>query len=315
MRLAVILAFATAAVALVAAWPSSSPSRKAPAPVAHRHAALARPKAIHPSKRPHSSSSRRTTAREAPPLEVLRGIAKRAHAHFTFFVSGVYLVDWTHHERYAPPRNPRGTSAIGFAPDQHGWPRCARRLRSVPRRARDRHALQRPLLRSGWRRNVDRRGLERGARSVRPAALQRPAAAVWAGEDRRSRTPCLEGNLDVLYPVLAKRGFRYDASRTALLGSWPVRRDGIWSFPLLELPFIGHTFRVVSMDYNFMATKTDESPSRIENETYPHALERLPCELLRKPCTTLVGEPLRDVGELGVRPRPYPLPAPRVSST
>jgi hypothetical protein len=82
------------------------------------------------------------------------------------------------------------------------------------------------------------------------------------------RTPCLEGNLDGLYPLLAKRGFRYDASRTELLGTWPARRLGIWSFPLLELPFIGHTFRVVSMDYNFMANQMGEAPSRIENETY-----------------------------------------------
>jgi hypothetical protein len=47
-----------------------------------------------------------------------------------------------------------------------------------------------------------------------------------------------------------------------------VRRHGLWSFPLLELPFIGHTFRVVSMDYNFMANQVGESPARIENETY-----------------------------------------------
>src|SRR2546430_1047123 len=46
-----------------------------------------------------------------------RSVAKRAHAHFSFFLSGVYLVDWADHERYAPPHNPRGVSAIGFAPD------------------------------------------------------------------------------------------------------------------------------------------------------------------------------------------------------
>ena len=33
----------------------------------------------------------------------------------------------------------------------------------------------------------------------------------------------LEGNLDALYPVLAKRGFRYDASQTAVLGTWPTK--------------------------------------------------------------------------------------------
>src|SRR4051794_17475546 len=33
-----------------------------------------------------------------------RSVAKRAHARFTFFVSGVYLLDWAHHDAYAPPR-------------------------------------------------------------------------------------------------------------------------------------------------------------------------------------------------------------------
>jgi hypothetical protein len=33
-------------------------------------------------------------------------------------VSGVYLLDWQHHDAYAPPEEPRGDSAIGFAPDR-----------------------------------------------------------------------------------------------------------------------------------------------------------------------------------------------------
>src|SRR5256885_8671058 len=40
-----------------------------------------------------------------------RSVARRAHAHFSFLVSGVYLLDWAHHERYVPPREPRGDSA------------------------------------------------------------------------------------------------------------------------------------------------------------------------------------------------------------
>ena len=98
-----------------------------------------------------------------------------------------------------------------------------------------------------------------------------PNAAPMPFTDRAivgERTPCLEGNLDVLYRVLAKRGFRYDASHTARLGTWPTRRLGLWSVPLLELPFIGHTFPVVSMDYNFWANQFGEPAARIENETY-----------------------------------------------
>src|SRR3954469_7452791 len=46
-----------------------------------------------------------------------RNVAKRAHAHFSFFLSGVYLVDWAHHDDYVPPDRAAGDSAIGFAPD------------------------------------------------------------------------------------------------------------------------------------------------------------------------------------------------------
>jgi hypothetical protein len=199
-----------------------------------------------------------------------RGVAKRAHAHFTFFVSGVYLVDWAHHDRYAPPENPRGTSAIGFAPDA-AW-----------------IAAMRMQIALGYR-DGNEIGTHYNGHFCGPGGVGTWTAADWGNELDQfdgflfgsgpklpfgpaaivgGRTPCLEGNLDALYPVLAKRGFRYDASRTALLGTWPAERDGIWSFPLLEVPFIGHTFRVVSMDYNFMANQIDESPAKIENETY-----------------------------------------------
>jgi hypothetical protein len=199
-----------------------------------------------------------------------RNVAKRARAHFTFFVSGVYLVDWAHHDRYAPPEEPRGDSAIGFAPDG-AW--IAAMRRQIALGYRDGNEIGTHYnghfcgpggvgtwTASDWNDELDQfDGFLFGKGPKLPFGPQEIAGG---------RTPCLEGNLDVLYPVLAKRGFLYDASHTALLGTWPSRRLGIWSVPLLELPFIGHTFRVVSMDYNFMANQIAESPARIENETY-----------------------------------------------
>src|SRR6266702_39471 len=106
MRPLVILTAAVLAAGVVAAWPSSAPPQKAPAPVAHRRATTA-----HSSKRPPQFViSSYDGSGGARLWEYWRGVAKRAHAHFTFFVSGVYLVDWAHHDRYAPPRNPRGSS-------------------------------------------------------------------------------------------------------------------------------------------------------------------------------------------------------------
>src|SRR5438874_5506688 len=45
-----------------------------------------------------------------------RAVARQAHAHFTFFVSGVYLLDRAHSRLYRPPRHNPGRSDIGFAP-------------------------------------------------------------------------------------------------------------------------------------------------------------------------------------------------------
>jgi hypothetical protein len=266
MRLVVILVTAAAAAGLVAAWPSSAPPKKTPAPVAHRQTP-----STQPAKRPPQFVISSFDGSGGARLwKYWRGVARRAHAHFTFFVSGVYLLDWAHHDRYAPPGNARGTSAIGFAPDA-AWVAAMRA--QIALGYRDGHEI----------------GTHYNGHFCGPGGVGTWTAADWSAEldqfDRLlfgsgrklpfqqtaivgGRTPCLEGNLNALYPVLAKRGFRYDASRTALLGSWPVRSHGIWSFPLLELPFIGHTFRVVSMDYNFMANQIDEPPAQIENETY-----------------------------------------------
>jgi len=113
------------------------------------------------------------------------------------------------------------------------------------------------------------------------------------------RTPCLEGNLSALYPVLKRLGFRYDASRLAPLGQWPRRRLGIWSFPLLEIPFVGHTFRVVSMDYNFFANQVSLSPARAELETYSSLWNAFRVSYPRQPRATLDRPALRTPGSRG----------------
>jgi hypothetical protein len=199
-----------------------------------------------------------------------RAVARRVGAHFTFFVSGVYLIDWTHHDRYSPPRHARGRSDIGFAPDA-GF-------------AKDTLAQAAAAYEEGNEIGTHFNG---HFCAPYPGNVGEWTAVDWTEEldqfDRLmfaghslpfgpdevvgSRTPCLEGNLRLLYPLLARRGFRYDASHVARLGFWPWRQSGIWSVPLLELPFVGHTFAVVSMDYNFLANQLDPN-TNVEREMY-----------------------------------------------
>ena len=83
----------------------------------------------------------------------------------------------------------------------------------VPRRRRDRHALQRPLLRRRRRRRLDGEGLGQGAGAVRLTALPRVAARVRPIRDRRRpdsvsrRKPLrpLSGSRAARLPVRRKR--------------------------------------------------------------------------------------------------------------
>ena len=47
---------------------------------------------------------------------------------------------------------------------------------------------------------------------------------------------------------------------------WPTKRQGIWDLPLQAVPFPGHSFEVLSMDYNILANQSKNTtrgmPSR-----------------------------------------------------
>lgn len=285
---------------------TSAPEKAHRTPKALQHVRVARP----PARPPQFIIASFDGSGGARLWTYWRSVAKHAHAHFSFFISGVYLVDWAHHDVYLPPDRPRGESAIGFAPDA---PWIAAMRRQIALGYREGHEI-----------GTHYNGHFCGAGGVatwtaRDWSLEldefnrllfgrRPTLPFGPREIVGGRTPCLEGNFDALYPVLARRGFRYDASQTAVLGTWPAKRHGIWSFPLLELPFVGHTFRVVSMDYNFMANQGDKTAAEIEEETYRTFWNGFPRELPRKPRATLARQSLRDLEALGLQPCAHALP-------
>jgi hypothetical protein len=203
-------------------------------------------------------------------FEYWRGVARRVHAHFTFFVSGVYLIDWAHNSRYRPPRHPRGRSDIGFAPDAQFVRATLAQVRGAYEEGHEIGTHFNGHFCAPLEGNVDEWSAADWADELDQfdaLMFSRNTLPFDSDDVVGARTPCLEGRPHILYPVLARRGFRYDASQVALLGEWPWREGGIWSVPLLELPFVGHTFRVVSMDYNFLANQTGAA-AVIERETY-----------------------------------------------
>ena len=130
--------------------------------------------------------------------------------------------------------------------------------------------------------------------SVRARRLPSGGARSSAAAHRASRS-----NPNVLYPVLARNGFLYDASSQARLGTWPRRELGLWSFPLLEIPFIGHTFRVVTDGLQPLREPGEREPGPGGARGLPEPLERVPRELRRPPRAAHDRPALRDVGLVG----------------
>jgi peptidoglycan/xylan/chitin deacetylase (PgdA/CDA1 family) len=222
-----------------------------------------------------------------------RAVARRARAHFTFFVSGVYLLDREHSALYHPPRHAAGASDIGFAFSEDGLePRqvVGGMLRQIAAAYREGNeigshwgghfCLGAPGNVSEWDASdwtqeltqFDALLFDASTRMhLRPRIRLPFGRAAVVGE----RTPCLEGDLHTLYPVLRAHGYRYDASAVALPNAWPSRIDGIWSLPLEDMPLLDHRDeRVVTMDYNLFALQTgahssaaSEAPA-LEAETY-----------------------------------------------
>ncbi|MDP9950113.1 MULTISPECIES: lipoprotein [Streptomyces] len=203
-------------------------------------------------------------------------LAKEHDAAMTFFLSGLYLLPESKKSLYRPPNNPRGASDIGYLTDAH----IKDTLKYVRQAWLDGHEI-------GTHFNGHFCGgsgsVERWTPAQWHSEINQAVSFVtewrtntgWEDEDplpfdyRKElvggRTPCLLGQ-DNLLPTASKLGWRYDASSPGGRQMWPVKRGGVWDLPLQAMPFPGHSFEVLSMDYNILANQSQNStkgmPSR-----------------------------------------------------
>ncbi|MFJ6610350.1 hypothetical protein ACIQPT_08720 [Streptomyces sp. NPDC091289] len=203
-------------------------------------------------------------------------LAKEHDAAMTFFLSGIYLLPESKKSLYRPPNNPRGASDIGYLTDDH----VKDTLKYVRQAWLDGHEI-------GTHFNGHFCGgsgsVERWTPAQWQSEINQAVSFVtewrtntgWENEDplpfdyRKEliggRTPCLLGQ-DNLLPTASKLGWRYDASSPGGRQTWPVKRGGVWDLPLQAMPFPGHSFEVLSMDYNILANQSQNStkgmPSR-----------------------------------------------------
>ncbi|MDT3396106.1 hypothetical protein RKE29_05520 [Streptomyces sp. B1866] len=195
-----------------------------------------------------------------------RKLARDHGAAMTFFLSGLYCLPESKKSAYRPPNNPVGASDIGYLTDAHvretlknvrlAWLEgheigthfnghfCSGRGsvgRWTPAQWRS-EIEQAVSFVTSWRTNTGFTDLD-------------PLPFDYREELVGGRTPCLLGQ-DSLLPAARGLGWRYDASSPGGRQVWPGKKRGIWDFPLQQIPFPGHSFEVLSMDYNMLANQS-----------------------------------------------------------
>ncbi|MBX4198317.1 hypothetical protein KW782_03220 [Candidatus Parcubacteria bacterium] len=70
------------------------------------------------------------------------------------------------------------------------------------------------------------------------------------------RAPYLAYNSN-LYPSLRDEGFTSDSSEIASGKNWPIKKDGVWHFPLATITVGAQKTRTISMDYNIWRLQTN----------------------------------------------------------
>ncbi len=203
-------------------------------------------------------------------------IARQHNASMTFFLSGLYLLPESKKSLYRPPNNPRGASDIGYLTDGH----VKETLKYVSQAWLDGHEIGTHFnghfcagsgsvanwTAAQWQSEIDQAisfvtqwRTNSGWSDVDPLPFD------YRKELIGGRTPCLLGQ-DNLLPTAKAMGWRYDASSPGGRQTWPEKRQGVWDLPLQGVPFPGHTFEVLSMDYNILANQSQNStkgmPSR-----------------------------------------------------
>ncbi|WP_030209653.1 hypothetical protein [Streptomyces sp. NRRL S-87] len=193
-------------------------------------------------------------------------VAKDHGAAMTFFLSGLYLLPESKKSLYRPPNNPVGASDIGYLTDGH----VRETIKNVRQAWLDGHEIGTHFnghfcggsgsvehwTGADWQDEIDQAvsfvtkwRTNTGITDLEPLPFDYSKELVGA------RTPCLKGQ-DNLLPTAQKLGWRYDASSPGGVQAWPDKKQGVWDLPLQGLPFPGHSFEVLSMDYNILANQS-----------------------------------------------------------
>ncbi|MFB7494578.1 hypothetical protein ACFC09_07695 [Streptomyces sp. NPDC056161] len=197
-----------------------------------------------------------------------RKVAKANNATMTFFLSGVYMLPEEKRDLYRPPQHSPGRSDIGFN-DEQGIADTIKQLRLAWLEGNEigthfnghfcgpdggvgewsvedwkSEIAQAKQFVKNWKTNS---GLTKSA----------PLPFDYDKELIGARTPCLEGRKNFM-KAARELGFRYDTSGVDDQ-VWPKKKEGLWDLSMQLVPFPGHTYEQLTMDYNFMNAQSGTS--------------------------------------------------------
>ncbi|MEV0257620.1 hypothetical protein AB0H82_25600 [Streptomyces sp. NPDC050732] len=196
-------------------------------------------------------------------------LAEEHDAHMTFFLSGLYLLPESKKRMYRPPNNAVGASDIGYLTDGH----IKDTLKYVRQAWLEGHEIGTHFnghfctgtgsvanwTSAQWQDEIDQ--AKSFVKKWRTNTGWTDLPSLPFDYDKElvgGRTPCLLGQ-DNLLPTAKKLGWRYDASSPGGRQKWPQKKLGVWDLPLQAVPFPGHSFEVLSMDYNILANQSQNS--------------------------------------------------------
>ncbi|MFI8926716.1 hypothetical protein ACIG3E_03385 [Streptomyces sp. NPDC053474] len=196
-------------------------------------------------------------------------LAKEHDAGMTFFLSGLYLLPESKKRLYRPPNNAVGASDIGYLTDGH----IKETLKYVRQAWLEGHEIGTHFnghfcagtgtvgnwTPAQWQSEIDQaKSFVKKWRTNTGWTDLPPLPFDYEKELVGGRTPCLLGQNNLL-PTAKKLGWRYDASSPGGRQKWPEKKLGVWDLPLQQIPFPGHSFEVLSMDYNILANQSKNS--------------------------------------------------------
>ncbi|MFF2654193.1 hypothetical protein [Streptomyces sp. NPDC058045] len=190
-------------------------------------------------------------------------------AKMTLFLSGLYLLPESKRRLYNPPNNPMGASDIGYLTDAHlrETLKCVRQSWLAGHEVGTHfngHFCGGSGSVANWTGAQWRSEIEQAQQFVKTWRTNtgwradEPLPFDYDHELVGGRTPCLLGQENLL-PTARELGWRYDASSPGGVQRWPQKKQGLWDLPLQGIPFPGHTFEVLSMDYNILANQSKNS--------------------------------------------------------